>query len=67
MEGIFRISGVSSKIAEYKKKFDKDKPVNFKEDEDIHVVCGILKLYFRELVDPLLTYSLYDSLLEAIS
>ena len=29
--------------------------------EDMHVVAGLLKLYFRELDPPLLTYDLYES------
>ena len=28
--------------------------------QDIHSVCSLCKLYFRELPNPLLTYQLYD-------
>lgn len=32
---------------------------------DINVVSGALKLWFRELPEPLLTYALYDEFIEA--
>lgn len=32
---------------------------------DINVVCGALKLWFRELPEPLLTYGLYNAFIEA--
>jgi hypothetical protein len=34
---------------------------------DINVVSGVLKLWFRELPEPLLTYGLYDAFIEAAS
>ena len=33
--------------------------------QDVHSVSSLLKLYFRELPDPLCTYKLYDQFLEA--
>jgi hypothetical protein len=32
---------------------------------DINVVSGALKLWFRELPEPLLTFGLYDAFIEA--
>lgn len=32
---------------------------------DINDVTGVLKLWFRELPDPLMTYELYNSFMEA--
>lgn len=34
---------------------------------DINVVSGALKLWFRELPEPLLTYGLYNAFIEAAS
>ena len=34
--------------------------------EDIHVITGSLKLYFRELPEPLLTFGAYDHLISAV-
>ncbi len=33
--------------------------------QDVHSVSSLLKLYFRELPDPLCTYKLYDDFLKA--
>ena len=33
--------------------------------QDVHSVSSLLKLYFRELPDPVCTYKLYDQFLEA--
>lgn len=32
-----------------------------------HTVAGLLKVFFRELPEPLLTFELYDAFLAAIS
>ncbi|MBP5977877.1 hypothetical protein HW132_35570 [Brasilonema sp. CT11] len=34
--------------------------------EDIHNVAGLLKLFFRELPEPLLTFELYESFIAAM-
>ena len=47
-----------------------DKPVDFNASpwkEDIHVIAGALKLYFRELPEPLVTFNGYDGFMEAMS
>jgi len=68
LEGIFRLSGNHSLIAELKTRFDKGEKVDFfKENLDPHTVAGLLKLYFRELPEPLLTFDLYDMFLAAVS
>ncbi|KAI9357207.1 Rho GTPase activation protein, partial [Pilaira anomala] len=40
-------------------------PVSFKEEHDINAVTGLLKLYFRELRNPLMTHEYYDWFIEA--
>lgn len=35
--------------------------------EDIHVTTGALKMYFRELPEPLFTYALFHDFVGAIS
>ena len=60
IEGIFRINGDSNQINAIKKKIDQGKKVNFSKIQDINVVAGLLKLYFRSLPEPLFTYETYD-------
>lgn len=62
VEGIYRLSGNSDKITKWKHAFDEG-PATLDKSEDIHTYTGLLKLYLRELPEPLLTFGLYDSLL----
>ncbi|CBQ69004.1 related to GTPase-activating protein beta-chimerin [Sporisorium reilianum SRZ2] len=67
--GIYRLSGTTSKVAKLKSKFDADwAAVDLGTDEaiqDINIVAGCLKLWFRELPEPLLTHELYSGFIEA--
>lgn len=58
-EGIFRISPSASIIELAKGKYDSGEDIAI-ESYDHNVAAGLLKLYFRELPEPLLTYNLYD-------
>lgn len=35
--------------------------------DDVHVITGALKLFFRELPEPLIPYSLFDEFIAAVS
>ncbi|XP_056267391.1 active breakpoint cluster region-related protein isoform X1 [Pseudoliparis swirei] len=66
--GIYRISGVATDIQALKAAFDsntKDILVML-SDMDINAIAGTLKLYFRELPEPLLTDRLYRAFMEGI-
>eukprot|EP00012_Vannella_robusta_P009987 CAMPEP_0206196538 /NCGR_PEP_ID=MMETSP0166-20121206/8511_1 /ASSEMBLY_ACC=CAM_ASM_000260 /TAXON_ID=95228 /ORGANISM="Vannella robusta, Strain DIVA3 518/3/11/1/6" /LENGTH=675 /DNA_ID=CAMNT_0053614039 /DNA_START=16 /DNA_END=2043 /DNA_ORIENTATION=+ len=60
LEGIFRISGNQSEVLAMKKAFDEGQDVNVRECSSPHVAAGLLKLYLRDLPEPLFTFSLYD-------
>jgi Rho GTPase-activating protein 1 len=62
-EGIFRRSGNISRINELKRKINEGAPVDM-SSEDTHVVAGILKTFLRDLHEPLLTYELYDEIIQ---
>lgn len=58
-EGLYRIPGSTSKVNQLKAQFNARQPVDFEEAAaDVHSVAGLLKLYFRELPEPLLTREL---------
>ena len=63
-EGIFRVSGNSSLVMDINKKFEKGEDVIFSPNEDIHVVSGLLRLYLREMNEPLISYELYESFIK---
>jgi len=71
IEGIFRLAGEVVGMSYLKKMYDNGKKhldigsmIATKEIKDIHVAAGVLKMYIRELPEPLLTYDRYDAFLQ---
>mmetsp|Transcript_11274 Transcript_11274/g.12398 ORF Transcript_11274/g.12398 Transcript_11274/m.12398 type:complete len:593 (+) Transcript_11274:274-2052(+) len=62
LEGVFRISGENVCVLDLKDAWNSNDDLDFSIDlrEDVHTVTSSLKLYFRELPEPLLTFALYD-------
>ncbi|XP_063002519.1 active breakpoint cluster region-related protein isoform X3 [Elgaria multicarinata webbii] len=67
--GIYRISGVATDIQALKAAFDSNSKdiLMMLSDMDINAIAGTLKLYFRELPEPLLTDRLYPAFMEGIA
>ncbi|XP_037666210.1 active breakpoint cluster region-related protein isoform X1 [Choloepus didactylus] len=67
--GIYRISGVATDIQALKAVFDANNKdiLLMLSDTDINAIAGTLKLYFRELPEPLLTDRLYPAFMEGIA
>ncbi|XP_053593137.1 unconventional myosin-IXa isoform X2 [Microplitis demolitor] len=65
-EGLYRKSGVSSKVRELKVKMDEDDLQNIDfENYQVHVLAAVLKSFFRDMPEPLLTFEYYDDFLHA--
>ncbi|XP_064626293.1 rho GTPase-activating protein 44-like isoform X3 [Lineus longissimus] len=64
-EGLFRVAGSSSKVKKLKAAFDAGIVEMDDFLRDPHVVAGALKLYLRELPEPLMTYKLYPEWMQA--
>lgn len=69
-EGIFRRSGVVPVVKDVQRAFNQGEKVNFDElesthgsDVSVHVAAVILKSFLRELTEPLLTFCLYDDVI----
>ena len=64
-EGIFRVPGDATVITDFKRTFDcgTSKGIDFRGCS-VHDVSALLKLYLRELPDPLYPFSSYEELLE---
>jgi len=65
-EGIYRKSGGNSQVQVVKEGFERSSP-DFDlsdPDLDINAVTSCLKQYFRRLPNPLITYEVYDQVLE---
>ncbi|KAI9050470.1 hypothetical protein LZ554_005633 [Drepanopeziza brunnea f. sp. 'monogermtubi'] len=70
VEGIYRLSGTSSHVSRIKALFDNDaSKVDFRDPanfvHDVNSVAGLLKQFFRDLPDPLLTAEHYAGFIEA--
>ncbi|XP_057212546.1 PH_BCR_vertebrate and RhoGAP_Bcr domain-containing protein [Triplophysa rosa] len=67
--GIYRVSGVATDIQGLKAAFDaNNKDVSVMMSEmDVNAIAGTLKLYFRELPEPLFTDELYANFTEGIA
>ncbi|XP_057685437.1 N-chimaerin isoform X3 [Corythoichthys intestinalis] len=67
-EGLYRISGFSELVEDVKLAFDRDgerADISSSVYEDINIITGALKLYFRELPIPLITYDAYPRFIES--
>lgn len=70
IEGLYRVSGSVEEIELLKARFESDweqTELYLNSFEDIHVITGALKLYFRSLPIPLITFDSYPSFISAIS
>ncbi|GLB43374.1 putative fes/CIP4, and EFC/F-BAR homology domain containing protein [Lyophyllum shimeji] len=68
-QGIYRISGTTSKVAKLRQRLDQDlESVDLDTPEwsgDISNVASVLKQWLRDLPDPLLTLGLHQGFIEA--
>ncbi|XP_042185026.1 unconventional myosin-IXb-like isoform X1 [Oncorhynchus tshawytscha] len=65
-EGLYRKSGSASHARELHQLLEINPETATLENYSIHTVTGLVKRWFRELPDPLLTYRLYKDFLHAV-
>lgn len=68
-EGIYRKSGGTSQLKVIMQLFDRGSPFDLRDLDrfnDLSAVTSVLKNYFRELPNPLLTFDLYDDFINAV-
>ncbi|KAL8722257.1 MAG: hypothetical protein Q9225_001244 [Loekoesia sp. 1 TL-2023] len=70
VEGIYRLSGSAPHVSKLRAIFDNDSSqVDFRNPEsffhDVNSVAGLLKQFFRDLPDPLLTHEHFQDFIEA--
>uniref|UniRef100_A0A8B9LI60 Rho GTPase activating protein 22 n=1 Tax=Astyanax mexicanus TaxID=7994 RepID=A0A8B9LI60_ASTMX len=62
-EGLFRMPGQANLVKELQDAFDcGDKPL-FDSNTDVHTVASLLKLYLRELPEPVIPFNKYEDFL----
>ncbi|BFY98087.1 hypothetical protein BsWGS_01126 [Bradybaena similaris] len=60
IEGVYRKSGAAPKVKELKGALEADVEGVALEDYHVHVLTSVLKLFLRNLPEPLLTFDLFD-------
>ncbi|XP_057717425.1 rho GTPase-activating protein 27 [Corythoichthys intestinalis] len=68
VDGIYRVSGNLAVIQRLRHKADHEEHLDLEDGrwEDVHVLTGALKLFFRELPEPLFPFSFFDKFIAAI-
>ncbi|XP_063729901.1 rho GTPase-activating protein 12b isoform X10 [Eleginops maclovinus] len=68
IDGLYRVSGNLAVIQKLRFAVNHDETVDLNDSkwEDIHVTTGALKMFFRELPEPLFTYGSFEDFVEAI-
>uniref|UniRef100_A0A671YEK7 Rho GTPase activating protein 12 n=1 Tax=Sparus aurata TaxID=8175 RepID=A0A671YEK7_SPAAU len=68
VDGLYRVSGNLAVIQKLRFAVNHDEKVELDDSkwEDIHVTTGALKMFFRELPEPLFTYGSFNDFVNAI-
>jgi len=68
MEGIYRKTGGSGQVKAIQEGFEKSEDYDISDPGlDITAVTSVLKQYFRKLPNPLITFDVYDRIIESAS
>ncbi|KAM6927465.1 rho GTPase-activating protein 15 isoform 3-T3 [Xenentodon cancila] len=67
-DGIYRVSGNLAVIQKLRFLVNHEEKLNLDESEweDIHVITGALKLFFRELPEPVVPYGFFTDIVETV-
>uniref|UniRef100_A0A1I7Y8B8 Rho-GAP domain-containing protein n=1 Tax=Steinernema glaseri TaxID=37863 RepID=A0A1I7Y8B8_9BILA len=65
-DGLYRVSGNLSSVQKIRCRVDQDDYRELLKEEDVHVLTGALKLFFRELSEPLFPLSMAKEFMNAI-
>ncbi|XP_061528907.1 rho GTPase-activating protein 25 isoform X3 [Phycodurus eques] len=63
-EGIFRLPGQDNTVKQFRDAFDAGERPSFPSDTDVHTVASLLKLYLRELPEPVVPWTQYQDFLD---
>ncbi|XP_074938608.1 rho GTPase-activating protein 12 isoform X5 [Phalacrocorax aristotelis] len=68
VDGLYRVSGNLAVIQKLRFAVNHDEKLDLNDSkwEDIHVITGALKMFFRELPEPLFTYNRFNDFVNAI-
>lgn len=65
-DGIYRVSGNQAEIQSIRCKIDQQQSNSLDDVQDVNVLTGALKLFFRELQEPLIPFEVFDEMTRAL-
>ncbi|TWW73720.1 Rho GTPase-activating protein 29 [Takifugu flavidus] len=63
IKGIYRVNGAKSRVEKLCQAFENGKDLVELSDHSPHDICNVLKLYLRQLPEPLILYRCYNDLI----
>ncbi|BFU24354.1 Rho GTPase activating protein, putative [Entamoeba histolytica HM-1:IMSS-B] len=64
VEGIFRMNGNAKDIDRIKDLVEHDQDIQFTQEDDCFIAASFLKLYLREMLEPLIPFNLYEQFIQ---
>uniref|UniRef100_A0A1B6LTH6 Rho GTPase-activating protein 12 n=1 Tax=Graphocephala atropunctata TaxID=36148 RepID=A0A1B6LTH6_9HEMI len=64
-DGLYRASGNLSQVQKIRLQVDQNVYSLLEQEEDVHVLAGTLKLFFRELKQPLIPFKFFNKAIKA--
>lgn len=64
-DGLYRASGNLSQVQKIRLQVDQNNLSVIDQEDDVHVLTGVLKLFFRELKEPLIPYHSFRKAISA--
>ncbi|XP_041440353.1 rho GTPase-activating protein 15 isoform X2 [Xenopus laevis] len=67
-DGIYRVNGNLATIQKLRFIVDREEKLDLSSSdwEDVHVITGALKMFFRELPEPLIPFGMFEQFVEAV-
>ncbi|KAG8194018.1 hypothetical protein JTE90_003619 [Oedothorax gibbosus] len=66
-DGLYRASGNLSQVQKIRIHVNQDDYACLDDEEDVHVLTGALKMFFREMKEPLFPFNMFDRFMNAIA
>ncbi|KAI8900878.1 Rho GTPase activation protein [Globomyces pollinis-pini] len=66
-QGIYRLSGTASIVQKYRTQINQNNDQDIYEPStDVNVIAALLKLFFREVQEPVIPFSMYDRYIDCM-
>lgn len=66
-DGIYRVCGNLSQVQKIRFQVNQDNYSGLWKEEDVHVLTGLLKMFFRDMKEPVIPCNMFEQLMKAIA